>query len=193
MKILACALLAVSLSTAIALTPEERVIVLHAKAQIADWRVEREAAKAETQLLKQAAADSSQAAEASARTAAMTGEKLTIAEGQIKDERVKLQLAVNEVARQKKIVDRVTGPWWLPGLHAIRYGIGLMLKHLLILVGLAILLFAGLAVASALGVPGLGFALSLAKRFGGVATGLTSNLSAKALKFAKKKVTAIPP
>lgn len=193
MKILACTLLAISLSTALALTPEERVIVLHAKAQIADWRVEREAAKAETQLLKQAAADSSQAAEASARTAAMTGEKLTVAEGQIKDERVKLQLAVNEVARQKKIVDRVTGPWWLPGLHAIRYGIGLMLKRLLILAGSAILLFVGLAVASALGVPGLGFALSLAKRFGGVATGLTSKLSAKALKFAKKKATTVQP
>lgn len=166
-------------SAAFALTPEERQVVLHAKSEIAAYKVEHAQAQAEATLLKQSAKDSAKSAAAASETAVMTGEKLTIAEGQVKAERKKLQTAVNEVARLKKIVDQVTGPWYLPGLKAVGYGIKLMLKRLFLLTGIAILLFAGLAIASALGVPGLGFALSLAKSAGGLASSAASKLVKK--------------
>lgn len=60
------------------------------------------------------------------------------------------------------------------------YFIKHLVKHLLILAAFAIVVFIILAVASAAGVPGLGFALSFAKRLRGTAASTVSSLSTRA-------------
>lgn len=76
--------------------------------------------------------------------------------------------------------------WW--DLGSGWYFVRHLLKHLLILAGVAVVLFVALAIASSLGVPGLGFALSFAKRLIGGATSTASSLSSRVVTAVRAKV-----
>lgn len=117
--------------------------------------------------------------------AAATATKLTALGAQIEAAYKREKALAADNAKMKPVYEECTSWWDLgSGWYFVRH----LLKHLLILAGVAVVLFAVLAIASALGVPGLGFALSFAKRLGGGARSAASNLSTRAVATVRARI-----
>ncbi len=106
----------------LALTPVEKRIVQHAKDQLSQ-------AQQESVILKDELSQAQGEAALSALSAQSAESKAKTAQDQAVAEHAQLVKAVDQNAKMKKVYDACT-KWW--GLGAILYGIGSLLKHVLI-------------------------------------------------------------
>jgi hypothetical protein len=115
--------------------------------------------------------------------AADTAKKLETLGVEIEKAHDREKALAKDNARMKPVYEECTAWWDLgSGWYFVRH----LVKHLLILAGVAIALLAVLSIASSLGVPGLGFALSFAKRLLGGA----SSISSRAVAAARSRATS---
>lgn len=128
------------LSAAYALTPRERKLVEHAKATLDEAIAERAVGKAELEQAHIETKNANDAALLAAGSAQRSGERAVIAEKKAKEMHGELVKCESQNSRMKEIVDAVSGPWWFPGLNALKYGIKKSVFSLLVIIAIVIVI-----------------------------------------------------
>lgn len=162
------------------LPPKEQHIVVLAQAELHRGMSEFASAAAKIAVADARASDALLHAQ-------VTGTALSALGSQIEAAYKREKILAADNAKMLPVYKECTAYWDLgSGWYFIRH----LIKHLLILAAVAVGLFAILAGLSAFGVPGLGFALSFAKRILSGASNTASSLSNRAVDAARRR---IPP